>query len=254
MSNQKKIKTAFLRFYEELNDFLPSEKRKKKFSHKFKDNPSVKDMIESLGIPHTEVDLILVDNNSVDFSYLVQDKNEISVYPIFESFNIKKINKLRPIPLRETKFVLDVHLGKLARFLRMFGFDTTYKNNFCPREILKISKSEKKIILTKSRELLKIKDVTHGFCLQVSNPEKQLVQVLKRFNLFDDITPFSRCLICNEKLKSIQKEKILDKIPTNVKKWKQKFHICPKCKKIYWKGSHHENMKKFIEKIKKLEE
>ncbi|MEA3475356.1 MAG: Mut7-C RNAse domain-containing protein [Candidatus Cloacimonadota bacterium] len=245
------MKTVHLRFYEELNDFLPLEKRKIRFSHSFKNNPSIKDMIESLGIPHTQVDFILSNNNAVDFNYIVQNGDEISVYPVFESLDIQNISKLRPTPLRQIKFIADVHLGKLARYLRMLGFDTLYQNNYTPNQILKISKLEKRIILTKSRELLKRKEVTHGYCITESNLEIRLKRVLNRFNLYDSIIPFSRCMICNTNLESVSKEKIIDRIPKKVKEWQKEFKICPNCNKIYWKGTHYESMMKFINSLNK---
>ena len=116
----------FLRFYEELNDFLPEEKRKKRFLHQYIDRTSVKDLIESLGVPHTEIDLILVNGKSVSFKYLINDGDDISVYPVFESIDITGLQHLRPKPLRDPKFIADVHLGRLARYLRMLGFDTLF--------------------------------------------------------------------------------------------------------------------------------
>ncbi|MDH3268303.1 MAG: twitching motility protein PilT, partial [Ignavibacteria bacterium] len=79
--------TIYLRFYEELNDFLPEERKKKRFVHNYIDRASVKDLIESIGVPHTEVDLILVNGKSVNFKYLIDDRDEVSVYPVFESFD-----------------------------------------------------------------------------------------------------------------------------------------------------------------------
>ncbi len=246
------MKTAYLRFYEELNNFLPKEKKKIRFTHQFNNNPTVKDMIESFDIPHTQVDLILVNDKSVDFSYIVQDGDNISVYPVFESLNIKNISKVREEPLREIKFLVDFHLGKLARYLRMLGFDTLYQNKYNPSKIIKISKSEKRIIISKSRQLLKIKDITHGYCLTESNPEKQLKKVLYRFDLYANINPFSRCIICNTKLKPVNKETVIDKIPEKVKELHQEFATCQNCKKIYWKGTHYENMIKFIDRLMSL--
>lgn len=245
------MKIVYLRFYEELNDLLPIEKRKIRFSHSFKNNPSIKDMIESLGIPHTQIDFILSNNNSVDFNYIVQNGDDISVYPVFESLNIQNVEKLRPTPLRQIKFIADSHLGKLARYLRMLGFDTIYKNDFFKKEIIKIAKSEKRIILSRSRDLLKIKEITHGYCIASTNPEKQLKLILNRFDLAKNIKPFSRCMICNSKLISIPKEKIIDKIPPKVKELQSDFAQCPNCKKIYWKGTHYESMMKFINSLNK---
>src|SRR3990167_7796238 len=136
---------AHFRFYAELNDFLPSERRQVTFARSFEGRASVKDMIGSLGVPHTEVEVILVNDSPVDFSYIVQDGDRISVYPIFESFDISPLVLLRPRPLREPKFVLDTHLGKLAAYLRILGFDTLYRNDYPDEELARVSAEEKRI-------------------------------------------------------------------------------------------------------------
>ncbi|MFH1965278.1 MAG: Mut7-C RNAse domain-containing protein [Acidobacteriota bacterium] len=243
------MKRAYFRFYEELNDFLPAEKRKTRFVHNFKERASIKDMIEALGVPHTEVDLILVNDDSVDFSYIVQDEDRISVYPVFESLNIKKISRVRSEPLRETKFVLDVHLGKLARSLRMLGFDTLYQKDYTPDEVIVLSLSGKRIIISKSRNLLKRKEITHGYCLNSSDSEMQTKLVIKRFDLGDNIDPFTRCMECNSTLDIIARDKVIDKIPLKVKERQNEFKYCTQCRKIYWKGSHYVKMR---EKIRRL--
>ncbi len=202
------MKRAFLRFYEELNDFLPPDKRKVRFEHQFIDRASVKDMIESFGVPHTEIDLILVNGNSVDFSYVVNDKDDISVYPVFESFDIRNVQHLRIKPLRESKFIADVHIGSLARYLRMLGFDVLYENEFSEQEIIDISLNEKRAILTKDRELLKNSKVTHGYWIRNEELEEQVKEVIIRFDLKDDIKEFLRCLECNNILEPVEKEKI----------------------------------------------
>jgi len=244
------MKKAYFRFYEELNDFFPAEKRKIKFEHTFIDRASVKDMIESFGVPHIEIDLILVNSKSVDFSYLVNDKDEISVYPVFESLDISEVQHLRPKPLREPKFVLDVHLGKLTRYMRMMGFDTIYKNNYNDDGLIKISLDDKRTILTRDREILKRNDVTHGHWVRNENPEEQLKEIIERFDLKDQIKEFTRCLECNDLLKKVEKELVIEKLPPKVKEWYNEFFLCPQCNRIYWKGSHYERMQELISRIK----
>jgi uncharacterized protein with PIN domain len=243
------MKTAYFRFYEELNDFLPKEKRKTRFEHKFIDRASVKDMIESLGVPHTEVDLILVNGNSVYFSYAVNDKDDISVYPVFESFDISDLQHLRAEPLRNPKFILDVHLGTLARYLRMIGFDTKYRNDCSDDEIVEISLKDKRTILTRDKGILKRNNVTHGYWIRNENPESQLNEVVNRFNLKKQIREFERCLVCNTKLEKIDKEKVIDKLPFIVKERENEFRYCKTCDKVYWQGTHFEKMKKIIERL-----
>lgn len=245
------MKSITIRFYEELNDFLPKEKRKVRFEQKFFGRESVKDLIEAIGVPHTEVDLILVNGKSVNFNYILQDKDDVSVYPVFESFDIKDIQHLRPKPLREPKFVLDVHLGKLARYMRMLGLDTFYKNDLQDEEIVHISLTENRTILTRDVGLLKRGNVTHGYYVRNAEIKKQLDEIVNRFQLENEIKEFTRCIECNSLLKSIEKEKIVDQLPPKVRKYYNEFFICPNCSKIYWNGSHVEDMLRVINKLKR---
>jgi len=242
-----------IRFYEELNDFLPTEKKKKRFIHNYIDRTTVKDLIESLGVPHTEVDLILVNGKSVNFKYILNDADDISVYPVFESFDITEVQHLRPKPLRKPKFVADVHLGRLTRYLRMMGLDVLYKNDFEDDEIVRASLKERRAILTRDRGILKRNEVTHGYWVRSTKIEEQVEEVLKRFDLQKEIKEFSRCIECNELLKSIKKETIIDQLPPKVANSQNEFYCCPSCKKIYWKGTHYLRMLKFIQSIKNNE-
>lgn len=245
------MKNITIRFYEELNDFLPPEKKKVRFNYEFSGRESVKDLIEAIGVPHTEVDMILVNGPSVDFNYLVQDKDDISVYPVFESFEINNVQRLRPKPLRNPKFILDVHLGKLARYMRMLGFDTLYKNDLEDEVIVKLSLKEKRTILTRDVGLLKRKNITHGYFIRNTKTERQIEEVVLRFQLENHIKEFSRCIDCNGLLESIEKEKILEKLPPKVKKFYTEYFICTICSKIYWHGSHVKGMSKVVNKFKR---
>lgn len=236
------MKKIQLRFYEELNDFLPEERKKKRFSHHYIDRTSVKDVIESLGIPHTEIDLILINSKSVDFKYLINDGDDISVYPVFESFDITKVQHLRPKPLRKPKFVADVHLGRLTRYLRMMGIDVLYKNNFDDDEIVLLSIKERRAILTKDRGILKRNEVTHGYWVRSTKVEEQVKEVLRRFDLQNEIKEFSRCIECNELLKPVKKDTIINQLPPKVARLQNEFDHCPFCNKVYWKGTHYQRM------------
>jgi len=241
------------RFYEELNDFLPEEKRKVRFAHNYIDRASVKDVIESLGVPHAEVDMILVNSIPVGFDYLINDDDDISVYPVFESLDISDVQHLRPKTLRNPKFIADVHLGRLTRYLRMIGFDVLYENNFEDDEIVKISLEEKRAILTKDLGILKRSEVTHGYWVRSSKVKEQVVEIVKRFDLKKLIKEFTRCIECNTMLKSISKQEIIDELPPKVSKSQTEFSRCTSCKKLYWKGTHHQRMLSFIKSIKSVE-
>mgnify|MGYP003576701787 FL=1 len=189
--------TCEFRFYEELGDFLAPDRRKRSFVHAFDGTPSVKDRIESLGVPHTEVDLILVDGEPVPFTYRLGGGERVAVYPVFERFELGEANRLRPTPLREPRFVLDVHLGRLASYLRLLGFDTLYRNDYEDDALLRISRDQHRILLTRDTGLLKRSAITHGAFLHATDPRRQLREVLDRFQLDARIAPFSRCARCN---------------------------------------------------------
>jgi len=239
-----------IRFYEELNDFLPLDKRKKDFNVELKKARSVKDLIESVGIPHTEIDLIIVNGKSVDFSYQVQADDHISVYPVFESIDITPLNHCQPKPLRDSRFVLDVHLGRLAAYLRMLGFDTLYKNDFDDPVLADISADEHRILLTCDRLLLMRKQISHGYFVRRRLPQQQLLEILERFDLYENVKPFTRCIHCNGNTRAVNKQLIEDQLLPKTKKYYDEFYQCDSCKKVYWKGSHFKKMQDMINKVK----
>ena len=240
---------AKFRFYAELNDFLPLERRAVPFTHAFLDRATVKDMIESFGIPHTEVDLILANGESVDFSYIVQDGDLISVYPVFEALDITEVLRVRPQPLRETRFVLDTHLGRLAGYLRMMGFDTLYRNDYGDEELARTSHDEHRILLTRDRGLLKRGMVTHGYLVRESAPRRQLAEVLRRFDLLGAARPFVRCLRCNNTLEPVAKERVAERLPPRAAELYREFLLCSGCGRVYWKGGHYRRMLQFVESL-----
>ena len=241
------LKQATFRFYEELNDFLPLDKKKVDFVRPFSGNPSIKDIIEAIGVPHVEIDLILVNGNSVDFKYILQDNDRISVYPVFETLGINNVTHLRAQPLRVSTFILDVHLGKLANYLRMLGFDTLYRNDNEDPEIIRISLEEHRIILTRDIGLLKVKSVTHAYFVREQHPKRQLEEVLKHFDLYKDIKPFNRCIKCNGHFEPVEKEEILPQLEPLTIKYFDKFYRCMDCHGIFWEGSHYDHMRDFIQ-------
>ncbi len=242
-------KTAYFRFYAELNDFLPPEKRQVGFSYQFNGTPAVKDAIEALGIPHTEVDLILINGKSVNFEHHIRHGDRISVYPVFEYLDITEVNHLRVKPLRETKFILDVHLGKLARLLRMLGFDALYRNDYEDSEIIETGVRESRIILTRDLGILKNGAVTHGYWLRSTESREQIIEVIDRFDLYSQIQPFHRCLDCNGLIERVEKEDIQNELPSKTAEFFDEFYQCQDCLKIYWKGSHYQKMESKIKKI-----
>ena len=238
------LNTAQFRFYEELNDFLPKSNRKKTFTYRFWGHPAIKDAIEAVGVPHTAIDLIVINGQSVDFTHPLKNGDRVSIYPVFETLDISPIVRLRSKPLRKTRFILDVQLGKLARLLRMLGFDSLYRSDYCDRDIIKIAQEQHRIILTRHIGLLKNKSVTHGYWVRATSPEAQLDEVIHSFDLSSQIKPFERCMVCNSSIEKVGKKMIQPYLFPRTKAYFDEFYRCRGCGKIYWKGSHYERMKK----------
>lgn len=240
---------AWFRFYEELNDFLPPDRRKTTFPYHFTGTPSVKDAIEAIGIPHAEIDLILVNGASVTFGHHLADGNRVAVYPVFELLDIASVTRLRPEPLREPKFILDVHLGKLARYLRLLGFNTDFRNDADDPEIIARATDEHRIILTRDVGILKHAAVTHGYWVRTTDPRAQIGEVIRRFNLQGQIRPFTRCMVCNGQVAPVPKTAVVDRLPEKTRRYYDAFTQCNTCGRIYWKGSHYERMKHLVAHI-----
>jgi uncharacterized protein with PIN domain len=236
------LRQCEFRFYEELGDFLPPDCRKRSFIHQFQGTPAVKDRIEALGVPHTEVDLILVDGQSVDFMHKLWGGERVAVYPVFECFELGAGSRLRPQPLREPRFVLDVHLGRLAAYLRLLGFDCLYRNDYGDEELLSISRDQHRILLSRDTGLLKRAALTHGAFLHATDPRRQLREVCGRFQLDGRIAPFTRCARCNGAVEPLDAQ---SPGPSTISPSKQtmaqhggSFSQCQGCGQLYWPGSH----------------
>lgn len=240
---------AYLRFYEELNDFLPLPKRKIRYPVLFRDNPSVKHLIEAEGIPHTEVDLILLNSNPVPFEEKVKNGDDVSAYPVFESFDISALNVLRPQPLRELRFILDVHLGKLTRYLRMMGFDSRFDMEFNDGTLTRIAASENRIILTRDRRLLMRKDVKRGYWIRSDKIGEQVSEIIRRFDLKHSLRFFSRCTICNGLLQPIDENEAKEQFGNHLFPSGTVFNRCKICHHIYWHGSHCDRFEKNISNL-----
>ena len=189
-----------MRFYEELNDFLAPERRKVDFELAIDRSRSVKDAIESTGVPHTEVDLILVDGVSVGFEHLLTGGERVAVYPMFEALDITPLTRLRPRALRDPRFVADVHLGKLARHLRMAGFDTLWGNDWDDDLIVHESLVDRRTILTRDKAMLRRREVERGYFVRATGSEAQLAEVVRALQLESLVAPFTRCGECNAPL------------------------------------------------------
>ena len=245
-----KSKHASFRFYEELNDFLAPAERKRPIDYRFDGSPAIKDPIERLGVPHIEIDLIIVDGRSVGFDYRLGHGDRVAVYPVFESLDITPLLRLRARPLRVTRFVVDVNLGKLARRLRMLGFDTVYGNRLEDDEIVAISQRERRIILTRDRRLLFRKAVTHGYWLRSDDPGRQLEEVVARLDLSSQLRPFCRCMACNGLIESVAAAEVWSRLEPLTRRYYEKFYRCQDCERIYWEGTHVKHMSETIRRMR----
>ena len=244
------MNSATFRFYVELNDLLPVKRRFSNFTIEFPDGQTVKHLIESCGVPHTEVDLILVNGSSTGFAYRVHHGDFISVYPVFESLDISSFTDLRSTPLRETAFVMDCHLGRLAAYMRLLGFDVLYRNDFLDEELAEISQKEKRICVTRDRGLLKRNQIEHGYWIRSTDPREQTIELIRRFQLNREICPFVHCVRCNGKLMPVSVTEVQEKLEAGTLENIPDFSRCMDCGQVYWKGSHFHYLTKFIEYIK----
>ncbi|MGH2751792.1 MAG: Mut7-C RNAse domain-containing protein [Actinomycetota bacterium] len=234
--------TVTVRFYAELNDFLAAEKRYRACECTTSSGQTVKDLIESRGIPHTEVDLIVVNGESVGFEHRLHDGDRVAVYPVFESVDISSALHLRPSPLRSTRFIADANLGQLARYLRLCGFDTVYRRDIDDEELVAISVGEARVLVTRDVGVLKRSSVTHGYYVRSSDPRTQLLEVVRRFDLAGSVRPFMRCMNCNGELAGVDKTEVLDELEPDTRRFYDEFMRCLQCGRVYWKGSHFDKL------------
>jgi uncharacterized protein with PIN domain len=238
-----------LRCYEELNDFLAPQRRKRDFFVDFTPPVPVRHLIETLGIPHTEVELILANGRSVDLGYRPEDGDRISLYPVFETLDITPLLRLREAPLRRIRFVADAHLGKLARWLRLMGFDTLFRGDWADQDLVAVAARERRILLTRDRALLMHRAVTHGCYIRSQPLAAQLEYLAERLDLCRAIRPFTRCMSCNGELAEISLAQIEAQVPPAVRRIQRRFWRCSVCGRPYWRGSHYHRLAAEVERL-----
>lgn len=237
-----------MRFYAALNVFLSPELRQRTVAYPLNGPVSVKHVIESLGVPHTEVALILANGEFADFHYPVRAGDRLAVYPEISTLEMTASPLLRPPLPRPVRFVLDVHLGRLAAYLRLLGFDTLYQNDSDDPELASISALQTRVLVTRDRRLLMRKEVVFGCCLHSREPREQLDTLVRRYALAGDITAWQRCLRCNGLLNPVEKETILHRLEPLTIRYFNEFHICRDCERVYWKGSHYQALQTIVER------
>ena len=236
------ILEAHFRFHATLKDLLPQGRQGFEVCLPPNIDQSVKHLIESLGVPHTEVGRVTANGVQIDLRYLVQPGDQIDVYPVSAS----------EIDLGDTgqfRFILDNHLGKLAIYLRMLGLDVLYRNNYQDEELAERCTREGRVLLTRDKRLLMRKQITSGYWLRSKVPREQLEEVVRRYHLAGVTNPFQRCLRCNGLLQVVQKEDVLHRLEPLTQRYHDDFRICPACDQIYWKGSHYQRMLQMINQV-----
>ena len=241
--------TATLRCYAELNDFLPRRQRQLDLSIRFEPPVPVRHLIANAGIPPAAVELVLLNGVSVAFDTRVADGDRVSIYPVFESFDVSGLLRVRGSPLRQVRFVADAHLGRLARYLRMLGFDTLFDNDIGDREMARLSREEGRILLTRDRGLLMRRGITHACFLPQLPPREQLRWVVERLQLAGLFKPFSRCTTCNGDLATVTVGDVAGSVPDGVLRRNERFWRCLGCGRVYWQGSHYARMQEFVARV-----
>ena len=241
---------ATFTFDQDLRFFLSrQQKQQDVVRHAFDWRGSVKDMIESLGVPHTEIYLILVNNQPVQFDYIVEPDGQIEVYGLDYPKDRSNGVQLRPLYEGRPRFVLDTHLGRLAAYLRMLGYDTLYRNDYPDDELAEVSHHEQRILLTRDVGLLKRSLVVYGYYVRTIKPQQRLMEIADRYDLRDDIKPFKHCMKCNGLLHSVAKDQIADQLPPGTASYYQRFHQCMACGQVYWKGAHYQRMQQLLDTL-----
>ncbi|MGD0863184.1 MAG: Mut7-C RNAse domain-containing protein [Candidatus Limnocylindrales bacterium] len=269
--------TATLRFYGSLNDFLPARRRDTPIQYRFEDGPAIKDAIEALRVPHPEVDAILVDDRPVDFGYRLRPGDRIEVFGLDRAAppatqraaqpaagsaagpaagpagepDPRAARGLIPASPGPPRFVLDGHLGRLARYLRMLGFDALYDNRAIDDELARLSAGEARILLTRDRGLLKRSIVRLGYVVRDDDPRRQLDEVVGRYGLAPLAAPFSRCVRCNGLLEQVDRSAVAERLAGEPRtlRFFESFGRCVECGAIYWQGSHFERMSRLVRQV-----
>ena len=218
------------------------------FERRLTEKTSIKDVIESCGVPHPEVDLILVDKQPVGFNQTLANEAKVEVFPVQSRDTIHTDKRLQTTDI--SRFVADGHLGRLTRNLRLLGFDVAYDQTADDRQLLEVMVRENRALLTRDRRLLMHAIVQHGYCPRSQNANEQTIEVVRRFDLSELIAPFTRCLRCNAPLQQTAKADIINKLEPLTKIYYDQFRRCPGCNRIYWSGSHFLKLQKRIEEIR----
>ncbi len=238
--------TATIRLYAELNDLVPTDRRQRDLPYRFDVAPTVKDALEALGVPHTEIDLVLADGEPVGFGHRLADGERIAAYPRFARLDVAADSLVRPPPLPEARFVADGHVAALARFLRLLGFDSLCDPAWDDERLAQLSAGEERILLTRDRGLLKRGTVVHGLLVRADDPDEQLVEVVRALDLAAAARPFTRCMACNGVLAEVAKDDVAGLVGAESFAAFDRFRRCGSCGRVFWEGSHADRLRALV--------
>lgn len=240
---------AAIRLHGELNDFVPPPRRDVPIAYAFRGTPSVRDALEAVGVPHPEVDRIEADGVSVGFGWKLHDGARIEAYAVPDGVVGRPAHGLVPGTPSPARFILDAHLGKLAGYLRMLGFDTAYASDADDEDLARRSAAQGRILLTRDRGLLRRSVVRHGYFLRSDQPRRQLDEVVRRYALAPETEPFSRCIRCNGPIEPVERAEIEDRLLPKTRRYYDEFGQCRSCREVYWQGSHYARMRRIVDEV-----
>lgn len=240
---------ALLRCYAELNDFLPAERRQREQPVSLTDGETVGVLIAGLGVPAEAIEVVLVNGTSSGLNRPLRDGDRVSLYPLFESLDVTALLQLRGKPLRLVRFVADAHLGRLARYLRLIGFDTLFENDPGDAALVRISLDEGRILLSRDRRLLERRGLTHSLWIPATRPREQLGYLVDRLDLYGQCRPFTRCTVCNGILSPVDKDADDLRLPPRIRAAFDTFWRCNGCSRVYWQGSHFMRLKEMVKQL-----
>ncbi|MFC1744959.1 Mut7-C RNAse domain-containing protein [Candidatus Riflebacteria bacterium] len=242
-------KTAILRFYGELNYFLPDSVWHRPFYYSFYENPTFSDLMDSFKIPPEKIGLLLLDGEVVELSCPLKEGSRATFYPRFQNIDISEEISASKKPVVSPRFILPLNLGKLTKYLRMLGFDSICEPDFIPGKVDVLAMQEGRVLLSRSKKFAARKLYAECYVVKSEQPAIQVREVVNRFNLMPLVKYFQRCLKCNSPLKVMEKSEIYSRLLPYIRKNFNLFFICPGCDRVYWMGTHYKKMKEKIETI-----
>jgi len=240
---------ATLLFHGELAGLLHHPAAAGRVAYPVTRRASIKDVIEALGPPHTEVYALTADGREADFSLLLLPGMTVTVHPAACPVDVTIPSRLRPSPLPRLAFAADANVGRLATLLRLLGYDTTYDQTVSDPELAAQAAAEGRVVLSRDRSCLKRSEIVYGRLVRANDPLEQVRDSIQVFGLDRFLAPFSRCLRCNRPLEAVDKGMILDMLQPKTKRYYDHFSRCPHCGRIYWAGSHYDGMRDLLKKL-----